>query len=110
MMSDVPTYTYRCLACQHEEDRFLTISKAVAKTDCPACGALATFDKVIVGYLGGSRDVVPSGVVIPGCRVQYPYYNPQLPVMPGQKPGEQIVTSRQHLRELCARHDYRANQ
>lgn len=77
------------------------MSKVKTKTSCPSCGKKATFKLTITG------SAVPAGTVVPGCRISYPNYNPQLPVEPGQKVGEQIVHSKQHLRELCARHDYR---
>lgn len=62
---------------------------------CPECASKA---KRALFAAGG----VTAGTVVPGLRVEYPYYNWQLPVLPGQKPGEQIVKSRAHERDICA--------
>ncbi len=103
----MPTYDYVCKSekggCGHREERFLPMSKAPSVVKCPRCHE-RTLGKTISGV------AVTAGTVVPGLRVEYPVYNWQLPVEPGQKPGQQIVQSRQHLRELCARHDLRSDQ
>lgn len=45
---------------------------------------------------------VRNGTIVPGTRAQYPYYNWQLPVQPGQKLGEPNVMSRAHENDICA--------
>ncbi len=89
----MPTYDYTCEACGYEEERFLPISAAPAAVRCPKCQAARKLRKVIKGA------AVSSGVVIPGCRVKYPYVDWQLPDKNG-KPL--VVQSRAHLREVAA--------
>lgn len=45
----VPTFDYRCSACFHTEERFLPISRAPLKSDCPGCKGVATLEKQISG-------------------------------------------------------------
>lgn len=45
---------------------------------------------------------VRSGTIIPGTRVEYPHYNWQLPVQPGQKLGEPNVMSKAHENDIIA--------
>jgi hypothetical protein len=65
--------------------------------DAPRCPECSAKSKPAILPAG-----VVSGACIPGTLTEYPHYNPALPVLPGQKPGEQIVKSRQHMREICA--------
>jgi len=90
----MPTYEYECEACGHVEEVFLPISSDPNETRrCPMDGST-------------SRRIISANVQFnAGTRVDYPVYNPGLPVAPGEKPGgpSQIVHSRQDLVEKCAR-------
>ena len=82
----MPTYDYRC-SCGFVQERFLAITKAPERTRCPQCKK-QTLQKLI-----GGAEVVKS-------RGEYPYYNWQLPLQPGQKLGEPNVMSREHENEI----------
>lgn len=60
---------------------------------CPSCKGPV---KRALFSTGG----IPAGGKAMGMLASYPYYNSQLPVLPGQKPGEQMVMSRQHENEI----------
>ena len=63
---------------------------------CPECRSIAKRARFEIPR------GIPCGGKALGMRIGFPYYNFQLPVRPGQKPGEQIVESKQHLREIAA--------
>ncbi len=44
---------------------------------------------------------IPAGGKAMGMLASYPYYNTQIPLRPGQKPGEPNVLSRSHENEIC---------
>lgn len=81
------------------------MSKAPSVMVCPRCKVRA-FTKLI------TAGVHSSGGRAPGNRVQYPVYNPCLPIAAGEKPGgpSQIVHSKRDLAEKCARAGLVADQ
>lgn len=79
----------------HGFDLELTKDQFIERTHrCPICGSPSKRSRFAAG-IGG-------GLVVPGCRAQYPYYNWQLPLKPGQTPGEPNVLSKAHEDEICA--------
>ena len=104
-MGGVPTYVWKCSHCPAVEERFERMTGQPRARKCPACGRM-TFERQI--GMGCAR----SGTVVPGLRVSYPLYDPQLPVPPGCKSHEELkractVNSQQDHRNKFAAAGFR---
>jgi hypothetical protein len=87
----MPEYEFRCDR-GHRFKREMTREEFVDTRLSCECGAAARRAPI----------PIPGGIAKVERDVHYPYYNWQIPLRPGQKPGEPNVMSKGHEADICA--------